>query len=566
MDERVLNHLEQSGRIDHDAAAAVITEIKASGYSLREALMRQAGISDEEFLASVSAVTGVRQISLYEAEIPGEILHMFRPEMLRSFRIIPFGFDPQDPETVLAAVCDPLNLQGKDAVSLAAGKRVRLFLAPERDILLAIDRFYGSPDTGEAAQQLSSGAEARYSLDDELMQEDVNNSPAAVLIDTLIGQAIRQRASDIHIEAGTGRVRVRFRVDGVLYETAEYSPAVLSAIITRVKIMGGMDISEKRKPQDGRFTTLQDGREYDVRVSSLPTVHGEKCVLRLQQKKALSRDVRDLGMREDEMRVFGQILHRPNGLVLVTGPTGSGKSTTLYTAVSELNTDAVNIVTVEDPVEANVEGVNQVQVNERAGLTFANVLRSVLRQDPDIIMIGEIRDRETAEMAVQASITGHLVVSTLHTNDTASSITRLRDLGVENYLIADAAIGIIAQRLVRRLCPYCRRRRDMYDYERRHLGPDAGRDHYTVYDRAGCVRCSGTGYYDRTGVFEVMPVTPALRAMISGGSSADDIRSRAEKEGMRSMRENAIKLVLEGVTSLQEMQRITAFDAAGGEL
>ena len=322
-----------------------------------------------------------------------------------------------------------------------------------------------------------------------------------------------------------------------------------------------MDISEKRKPQDGRFSITVDRREYDVRVSTLPTVYGEKCVMRLAQKKALSRSKSALGLSGDDLEKFDHILKKPNGIVLVTGPTGSGKSTTLYTALSELNSDTVNIVTVEDPVEANIEGVNQVQVNPKADLTFANALRSILRQDPDIIMIGEIRDSETASIAVQASITGHLVVSTLHTNDTASSITRLLDMGIESYLIADATVGIIAQRLVRRLCPDCKKARPILEHEAEYLElPREKRSTAQLCEPVGCQRCGGTGYYDRIGVYEIMEITPTLRSMIAKRCSADELRQAAISEGMHTMRESAKRLVLEGITSLSELQRISMED------
>ena len=374
---------------------------------------------------------------------------------------------------------------------------------------------------------------------------------------------MRQRASDIHVESGPDRVRVRCRVDGVLYTTATYDLRLLPAIIARIKIISNLDISEKRKPQDGRFTILVDRREYDVRVSTLPTVYGEKCVMRLTQKKALSRSKRALGLTQGEMEKFDEILRHPNGIVLVTGPTGSGKSTTLYTALSELNSDMVNIVTVEDPVEANIDGVNQVQVNPKANLTFANALRSILRQDPDIIMIGEIRDRETASIAVQASITGHLVVSTLHTNDTASSVTRLLDMGVESYLIADALTGIIAQRLVRRLCPNCKRRHNLLEHELEYLEltPEE-QESAAVYEPVGCQRCNGTGYYDRIGIYEIMEITPRMRTMISHRCATGELREAAISEGMHTLRQSARRLVLEGTTSISEMQRVSVEGSA----
>jgi len=294
-----------------------------------------------------------------------------------------------------------------------------------------------------------------------------------------------------------------------------------------------------------------------VRVSTLPTVYGEKCVLRLQPKLIMRRGKESLGLTREDMARFDHIMRNPNGIVLVTGPTGSGKSTTLYSVLSELNSDTVNIVTVEDPVEANIEGVNQVQVNTKANLTFANALRSILRQDPDIIMIGEIRDSETASIAVQASITGHLVVSTLHTNDTVSSITRLLDMGVESYLIADATVGIIAQRLVRRLCPNCKKRHELLEHEIEYLELTPGEQAAAeVYEPVGCQRCNGTGFYDRVGVFEILELSPRVKAMIARRRPYDEIRSCALEEGMTTLRDSTRHLVLQGVTSISEMQRI----------
>ncbi len=295
---------------------------------------------------------------------------------------------------------------------------------------------------------------------DTSYEDDINNSPIVKLVKTLIEQAVRQRSSDIHVEPMEHQIRVRYRIDGALYEKSTYSIHLLPAIVARIKIIGGMDISEKRKPQDGRITQVVDRQEFDVRVSVLPTVFGEKVVMRLTSKAVLTKEKSKLGLSHEELLKFDHILENPHGILLVTGPTGSGKSTTLYTALSELNKEDVNIITVEDPVEANVDGINQVQVNSKADLTFATALRSILRQDPDIIMIGEIRDSETATIAVQASITGHLVVSTLHTNSAASTITRLEDMGIESYLLADSIIGVIAQRLVRRLCPHCKKKRE----------------------------------------------------------------------------------------------------------
>ena len=341
-----------------------------------------------------------------------------------------------------------------------------------------------------------------------------------------------------------------------MYEKASYAVSLLPAIIARLKIIGGMDISEKRKPQDGRITLIIDRREYDIRVSILPTVFGEKCVMRLAQKQALTRDKSELGFSPDELKAFDHILQNPNGILLVTGPTGSGKSTTLYTALSELNREDVNIITVEDPVEANIDGINQVQTNVKADLTFASALRSILRQDPDIIMIGEIRDGETAGIAVQASITGHLVVSTLHTNSAAGTISRLEDMGIESYLLADSLIGIIAQRLVRRLCPSCKKEHMLTDEEKDLMEIPKYKE-VKVYKPCGCEACERTGYKGRIGIYEIMTVTPKLKSMIARNVSADELKEAAMAEGMHTLRQSAAIKVLEGVTSVNEMIRTT---------
>lgn len=561
MNEKLLNHLIQNKLISSAKADELRKEAAESQRPLRELLIENAVISEEQLADALSEVSGIPVVRLYERTVPVELRSLVRPDLLRNYTMLPFDVDPDDSGILYVAFSDPMNMKARDVVSLTCKCRIRAFIATASDILLAIDRYYGSDEMQEAADMYAQETEITASIEEQILQEDVNSSPVVMLVNSFVEQAVRQRASDIHIEAGPDRVRVRCRVDGVLYTSATYSIKLLPAIVARVKIISGLDISEKRKPQDGRFTTVVDRREYDVRVSTLPTVYGEKCVLRLAQKKALSRNKSMLGLSDDEMAKFDHILKRPYGIVLVTGPTGSGKSTTLYTALSELNNETVNIVTVEDPVEANIEGINQVQVNPKTDLTFANALRSILRQDPDIIMIGEIRDSETAAIAVQASITGHLVVSTLHTNDTASSVTRLLDMGVESYLIADSTVGIIAQRLVRKLCPNCKKQRGLRAHEAEYLAvPPEDAEGIAIYEAVGCQRCGGTGYYDRTGVFEIMDISPVLRELISNRASTDELRRQAELEGMHSLKESVRRLVLEGVTSISEMKRISVED------
>lgn len=565
----------ENGLLTDAQADALRAECQSSHRSVRELVSEGGLVPDDRLLDALSSVSRIPTIRLYEHAIPMEVRQLVRPDLLRSYTMIPFAFDPEDSGTLYVAMNDPMNMKGRDLIAVASKCRIRPFLADTADILLSIDRYYGTDEMQEAAELYTQASEIDRSVEEQIMQEDVNSSPVVMLVTSLVEQAVRQRASDIHVEAEPDRVRVRFRVDGVLFTSASYDLRLQHAIVARIKVISGLDISEKRKPQDGRFTAVVDHREYEVRVSTLPTVYGEKCVLRLNQKKALTRTKKALGLSDEEIETFDRILRNPNGIVLVTGPTGSGKSTTLYAALNELNSDMVNIVTVEDPVEANLEGINQVQVNTKANLTFANALRSILRQDPDIIMIGEIRDGETAAIAVQAAITGHLVVSTLHTNDTASSVTRLLDMGVESYLIADSVVGIIAKRLVRCLCPQCKRRHSLLPHELEFLDltPEQA-ESATVYEPVGCQRCNGTGFFERTGVYEMMEIDPQLRHMIARRSSTDDLRDAAMAAGMKTLRQSARRLVLEGVTTIQEMQRVSAgdlstyeeFTPSGGDL
>ena len=561
MGEKLLNYLVMKGYLTRDIADQLHSEYLEKGRSIRELVAEQGGVSEEQLLEALHAVSKLPVIRLYEEQIPMEVRQLVKADLLRTHVVLPFAFDPDDAGTLLVAMNDPMNMRGRDLLAIASKCRIKPYLATTSDILVNIDRYYGTDEMREAAELYTRDNVMDASVEDEIIREDINSSPVVMLVNSLVEQAVRQRASDIHVEAEPDRVRVRCRVDGVLYTTATYSLRLLPAIVARIKIISGLDISEKRKPQDGRFSTTVDRREYDIRVSTLPTVYGEKCVLRLNQKKALSRSKSSLGLNPEDLVKFDRILAHPNGIVLVTGPTGSGKSTTLYTALSELNNDTVNIVTVEDPVEANIEGINQVQVNVKSELTFANSLRSILRQDPDIIMIGEIRDGETASIAVQASITGHLVVSTLHTNDTASSVTRLLDMGVESYLIADSTVGIIAQRLVRRLCPNCKKERAIYDHEADYLGlNDKERAKQKIFEPAGCQRCNGTGYFGRIGVYEIMEITPRLRGMIARRAPTDTLREAAIEEGMLTLKQSARRLVLDGTTALQEMLSISVED------
>ena len=505
----------------------------------------------------LSRQLGYASIDLQNITVDKAVLDLVTASVLKKNRVIPIEYAPDNMNILRVAMADPLDLDAMDDISIITGCQVEPLVATPRSVMLAIDRFYGQT---EVATALEDYARERLVVEEEdVFSEDINSSPIVILVKEMIENAARQRASDIHIEPLEKKVRVRYRIDGALYEKGRYDIRILSAMVARIKIIGGMDISEKRKPQDGRITQIVDRMEYDIRVSILPTVYGEKIVMRLASKNALNREKSQLGLKPAEMQQFDHILKNPHGILLVTGPTGSGKSTTLYTALSELNTEDVNIITVEDPVEANIDGINQVQTNNKANLTFASALRSILRQDPDIIMIGEIRDQETAGIAVQASITGHLVVSTLHTNSSASTITRLADMGVEPYLIADSVVGVIAQRLVRRLCPNCKKPRIATEEEREILGVKS-EEPVQIYEPCGCPQCDNMGYKGRIGVYEILEMTQDLKTIISKNGSAEEIKEQAIKNGMHTLRMSASEYVLSGITSFNEMMKVS-FDS-----
>ena len=556
--KRIGDILVEEGILTEEQLEEALKAAKAENKKIGEAITDLGFATEQDIAEALSSQLGFEYVNLSSVHIPDNVLSLINESVLRKHLMIPYAFVPNTINQVKVAMVDPMDMSAIDDFSIVTNLLVVPSVATTRDILIALDRYYGDTETIKAAQEYAREREdlAAKLAEGDLSSQDVQSSPVVQLVTSMVEQAARQRASDIHIEAKEDSVRVRFRIDGSLYEKFTYSIHLLPAIMARLKIIGGMDIAEKRKPQDGRFTILVDKREYDIRVSVLPTVYGEKCVMRLAQKKALTRNKSELGFSPSELQAFDDILKNPNGILLVTGPTGSGKSTTLYTALSELNKEDVNIVTVEDPVEANIDGINQVQVNVKAELTFASALRSILRQDPDIIMIGEIRDGETAQIAVQASITGHLVVSTLHTNSAAGSISRLINMGVEGYLLADSLVGIIAQRLVRRLCPYCKKPHLITDTERRIMGIRADVNP-EIYEPVGCERCDNTGYSGRIGIYEIMKITPPLKELISKNASVSELKQMGMREGMHTLRQSATMLVIKGITSVHEMIKTT---------
>ena len=545
------------GLIDQNQLNMALKEQKEKGRMLGEMLVELGYVTQEKINDILCEMLNIEFIDLQVEEPEENVRDLIPEEVMRKYTLVPMRYDKTNAGVIQVAMADPMNILAMDDINIITGKQVSPYLANASDIRAYFDRVFGKKQAQNIAEMYKKeqGLVQEESEEEKLRKEDVENAPIVQLVNSIIEQAARQRASDIHIEPFEETIRVRYRVDGVLREVIEYDKSLLGAITARLKIMSGMDISEKRKPQDGRITIIVDNREYDIRVSNLPTVYGEKIVMRLASKEGFKKQKSDLGLTPVDLVKFDNILKNPHGIILVTGPTGSGKSTTLYTALSSLNSEEVNIITVEDPVEANIDGINQVQVNNKADMTFANALRSILRQDPDIIMIGEIRDSETAEIAVRASITGHLVVSTLHTNSTANSISRLADMGVEPYLIADSLVGIIAQRLVRRLCE-CKKPRLATAEEKEELAVDPSED-IVLYEPCGCKMCDNTGYKGRIGIYEIMTITPKIKSMIAKGKSADEIKEQAIEEGMSTLKASAAKYVLDGTTSMSEMVKVT---------
>lgn len=546
-----------AGAITEEELQQALAMQKEKGTRLGRTLLESGLISQELLIATLTQQLGVEFIDLKGVKLDDDILALVPEDVIMKYRVLPIGFDEYNPNILKVAMSDPMDIIAIDDISIITGAQIEAMLAMEDDLDSAIAKFYGNHQAMEAAEAYRKEREQDMisQAEEDEYNADIENSPIVLLVKQILEGGVRQRASDIHIEPLESSVRVRYRIDGVLKQVMSYDYSLLSGICARLKIMGGMDISEKRKPQDGRISIMVDRKEFDIRVSMLPTVYGEKTVMRLTSKDGLTRPKSGLGLSPGEEKVFDGILSNPHGIILVTGPTGSGKSTTLYTALSELNTEEVNIITVEDPVEANIDGINQCQVNEKADMTFAAALRSILRQDPDIIMIGEIRDGETADIAVKAAITGHLVVSTLHTNSAASTVTRLIDMGIEPYTAGDALVGVIAQRLVRRLCT-CKQPRYAEPHEKGLLGVPEDQEDVIVYEPNGCNLCNETGFAGRIGVYEMMTVTRSLAQVIAKNAPANEIEKQALKEGMSTLKISCSRHVLNGVTSLSEMRKI----------
>ena len=463
--------------------------------------------------------------------------------------------------TLKVAMADPLDVVAIDSIGTYTGYEIEPVIARKEEITAAIEKYYGEPlDFEKSFQDLitfESGADEATELDVDQLKVEADDAPVVRLVNLVMLQALEQRATDIHVEPREKSLAIRFRVDGALMEVNSPPKSMQSAIISRIKILSDLDIAERRVPQDGRCRIRVGQSDIDIRVSTLPTVYGEKVVMRLLDKANLFEDIEGLGLESGEQEKFVRAIERPHGMLLVTGPTGSGKTTTLYTALNYINSSDKNIITVEDPVEYELEGINQVQMKSEIGLTFASALRSILRQDPDVIMIGEIRDLETAKIAVQSALTGHLVFSTLHTNDAVSSITRLVNMGMEPYLIVSCLNMVIAQRLVRRICPHCKEEYTPSLKALRYLEPEVGKENgLTYYKGAGCEHCGGIGYRGRMAIYEILQMDHEMAEMIAKGASESQMREKLMEQGMVTLMGNGIDKVKEGMTTLEEVLRV----------
>lgn len=564
------------GQILKDMGAVTEGEIqeglsvqKQEGGVLGEILVDLGYITEEEKLLALGSQVGMDVVDLPERDIDRDVLDMVNPTMAEVYQIVPFKFENG---VLTVAMADPLNLSVLDDLRFMLDCEVEGAVSNEEDVQEAIDEYYETDsedvdgllaeidaDEDELGMDMDFEEESE-AFDIDNVEEMANAAPVVKLLNLILLQAIRDQASDIHFEPFEEEFKVRYRVDGALYEMEPPPLNLALAIISRIKVMADLDISETRLPQDGRIMLSIGGKPVDLRVSTLPTQHGESVVMRVLDRSVVSLDLDNLGLRDDEYDKILDLCSLPNGIVIVTGPTGSGKTTTLYSCLNYLNDVETKIITTEDPVEYDLDGIMQCEIDPEIGVTYANMLRSILRQDPDIILVGEIRDLETAEIAVQASLTGHVVFSTLHTNDAPSAITRLLDLGIEDFLIAATFEAIIAQRLVRRVCTNCK---EMYEPSREELmeikltkedvkGKKFARG-------KGCDKCNNTGYKGRVAIFEVMLMTDAIKKLILEGASTDAIRRMAKEQGMRTLRESGLLTIYDGITTIEEVVRETQF-------
>lgn len=553
--KRIGDLLVEAGKITETQLQQAIKKQKITGEKVGEVIVGEGWATEQDIIEELETQLGIPHVDLGLLDIDPEVATLISESLAERYTLIPIK---KVGKSLQVAMSDPLNIYATDDLRLATKLDIIPVIATPTEIKRMIDRIYGAGKTQKMVdlfQDQSKETTAAMQAPDEQALYDVINSPIVKFVDNVFDQAIAQGASDIHIEPSEKYVRIRLRVDGHLLELLRTDISTIKALTARIKILAKLDIAERRIPQDGRINMTRGKDEIDLRVSILPTIHGEKTVIRLLYRTGMQLSISQLGFHPEDEPKMRSLLKTPNGIILVTGPTGSGKSTTLATAIREINKPDVNIITVEDPVENVIEGVNQVAVNVKANLTFASALRSILRQDPDVVMVGEMRDVETSDIAIRAAITGHLVISTLHTNDATSSITRLIDMGSESYMIGSSVRGIIAQRLVRKICRSCKVPYEITEEESKLTKIPMGT---IVYKGTGCRKCNDVGYKGRFGVHEIFITDLHMQDIISKNQlTSEELREEAIRRGMRTLQENARWNVLEGNTTVQEMLQIT---------
>lgn len=550
-DELLANLLVKKGILSHDDLERVETTVD-SDTTLAEALVNE-GLLDGRAIAELLGSSDFSFVDLSEYHINVSAASILPETFARRYNVLPIDFDG---EKLVVAIADPTNVVAVDDLQMITGYDIKAVVALEDEIKIALNRYYRATEAvRDEVSTLTLIEEAQQGIGG--LREVSEEAPVIKLVNMIIIKAINERASDIHIEPQEKELRIRYRIDGVLHESMCSPKQIQAGVISRLKIMAGLDIAETRIPQDGHCDLMVAGKMIDFRVSTLPTIYGERVVLRVLRKESILIDLDDLGFLPDSLNKFKSSFNKPYGAVFVTGPTGSGKSTTLYAALNILNNSAKNIITVEDPVEYRLPGVNQIQVNSRTGLTFARCLRAILRSSPDIVMVGEIRDKETAQIAIEAALTGHMVLSTLHTNDAPGAITRLTEMGIVPFLIASAIECIQAQRLARRLCPECKEEyKPPIDALRRLNFPMEDMDSIKFYRPKGCPKCNGTGYKGRVGVYEVMVLSPTIKDLCVRRATADEVKRVAIAEGMKTLQQDGFEKVRAGITSLEEVMRV----------
>src|SRR3989338_3799174 len=550
--ENIGKEMVSSGIISSDQLAVALETKRNLGGDLGQILLKKKFVTEEEILDFLKKRFNIEFISLKDYSVDPEITKLVPTSLAHKYHFIPL-FRTDD--TLTIALSDPLDVFAVEDIRTALKYRIEPVFASPAEIQALAGKNFRSlesmPNPEAEMEVVQYGTESEEEIE-ERVREMASGSKVISEVNKIIQSALKERSSDIHIEPMAESLRVRDRIDGVLEERLTLSKAMHLPIISRIKVMAGMDIAERRIPQDGRVRLKTLGRKVDLRISTYPTMHGEKVVLRLlSQEQVLGLD--QLGFGNLERKQFEDLITRPYGIFLVTGPTGSGKTTTLYAALQRINSQDRNIISIEDPIENEISGVNQAQVNTKAGMTFASALRSILRQDPDVIMLGEVRDKETADIAVRAAITGHLVFSTLHTNTAIGAVTRLGDLGIEPFLLSSALIGVLAQRLVRKICPHCIKPADVSDEKKKKFGIDV---QMKLSRGAGCKHCRMSGYSGRQALFELVSITPELKQLMSEGASEEKMLELAKKDGTKTLREHGVELMREGKTTLEEVLRV----------